>query len=76
MPAAAPEPEAAIRSPCLNICRVAELGGQSWCVGCWRSLQEIAQWRQMTEAERLAVMQALPERQQALTAAGGLPSSQ
>ena len=32
------------------------------CAGCGRTLQEIARWGQMTESERLAIMQTLGAR--------------
>ncbi len=36
-------------SPCMSVCRMAELsidrnGVASYCVGCWRTLSEIATW--------------------------------
>lgn len=50
------EPE----SPCVRICVVhpeARL-----CVGCFRSLEEIARWGRMSAAERRAVVAELPGR--------------
>jgi predicted Fe-S protein YdhL (DUF1289 family) len=32
------------------------------CEGCFRSLNEVAQWSMMSEAQRLAIMAQLPER--------------
>jgi len=32
------------------------------CVGCWRTLDEIARWGTMSHTEREAVMMALPAR--------------
>jgi uncharacterized protein len=39
------------------------------CLGCCRTLDEIANWGAMTDAERGRVMDALPERKRALDVA-------
>jgi predicted Fe-S protein YdhL (DUF1289 family) len=36
------------------------------CIGCCRTLEEIARWGGMEEKERVAIMDALPGRRQAL----------
>lgn len=49
-----------IESPCIKLCVVhpeARL-----CVGCFRSLDEIAGWSRMTPEQRRAVMEDLPAR--------------
>ncbi|MFD2440251.1 DUF1289 domain-containing protein [Paracoccus kondratievae] len=48
-------------SPCIQICQIYADSGL--CRGCLRSLDEIARWASMTEAERLAIMAQLPDRQ-------------
>jgi hypothetical protein len=48
-------------SPCIKICVIDPVSGL--CEGCGRTLQEIAQWAALSEAERLAIMVKLPERQ-------------
>jgi uncharacterized protein len=53
-------------SPCRNICRIDDASG--WCVGCGRSLAEIAAWTRLSEADRAAVVRQLPARQARLTA--------
>ena len=53
---------AAVPSPCINVCRMDERSG--WCVGCFRTLDEIAAWSRLGNAERSALWQQLPERQQ------------
>ncbi len=53
-----------ITSPCVNICRLDAATG--WCVGCGRTGDEIGRWIAVTEAERDAVMAALPLRMAAL----------
>jgi len=49
-------PQAPIATPCQNICKIDRQ--QRFCLGCFRSLGEIAAW------VRLAVMAALPARRQ------------
>ena len=50
-------------SPCVRICTMdAEAG---LCEGCGRTLDEIAGWMRMDEAERQAIMAALPARLEA-----------
>jgi predicted Fe-S protein YdhL (DUF1289 family) len=51
---------AKIASPCLQVCMVD--GRSRHCVGCYRTLPEIARWSRMTDAERDDVMRALPSR--------------
>ncbi|WP_449044618.1 DUF1289 domain-containing protein [Paracoccus versutus] len=53
-------------TPCVNICRIEP--ASRLCTGCLRSIDEIAGWGHMTEAERLAIMAELPSR--ALPACG------
>lgn len=50
----------AISSPCIKICVI---DPQSrLCEGCGRTLQEIARWARLDEAERRAIMATLEER--------------
>jgi predicted Fe-S protein YdhL (DUF1289 family) len=60
---------APIRSPCTNICRIDLATG--WCIGCCRTLDEIARWGATTAADRDAVMAALAERMEALERGDG-----
>ncbi|WP_186418919.1 DUF1289 domain-containing protein [Bosea sp. CS1GBMeth4] len=50
----------AISTPCVEICVIDP--ARRLCEGCGRTLQEIAQWSRLSEAERLAVMATLEER--------------
>ena len=59
-----------VRSPCINICRIDDATG--WCVGCGRTLDEIARWGGTSDADRDAVMAALPERMAMLSRGGDL----
>jgi predicted Fe-S protein YdhL (DUF1289 family) len=51
-----------LETPCVNTCLLdAETG---LCVGCGRTIDEIARWATMSDQERRAIMTALPERMQ------------
>jgi predicted Fe-S protein YdhL (DUF1289 family) len=49
-----------IASPCNNVCAIDPVCG--FCVGCGRSLAEIANWLGMSDADRARVMAELPPR--------------
>lgn len=49
-----------ISSPCVKVCAVDGRSGQ--CVGCGRTLGEIAAWRGLDEARRREIMAELPAR--------------
>jgi len=53
-------PPPAIASPCVKVCVVD--GASSLCLGCYRTLPEIARWSRLTDAEREAIMAELPGR--------------
>ncbi len=53
-----------IKSPCLSICAVD--GRANACIGCGRTLKEIAGWSRMSDGERDAVLRQLPARIAAL----------
>jgi len=50
---------AAVPSPCIDICR---LNAQGLCIGCRRTLGEIAEWPQASDARRLEIVSALQTR--------------
>ncbi len=52
-----------VPSPCINVCRMDAASG--WCEGCLRTLDEIAAWGGLDDAERRAVWLALPVRRAA-----------
>jgi predicted Fe-S protein YdhL (DUF1289 family) len=52
--------EPPISTPCTNVCTIEARTGL--CAGCGRTPAEIARWREMSEAERRAVMSKLPAR--------------
>jgi len=49
-----------IESPCIKICVMDPASGL--CRGCGRTLSEISAWASRLDAERQAIMAALPER--------------
>ncbi|MBY0520135.1 MAG: DUF1289 domain-containing protein [Sphingomonas sp.] len=51
---------AAIASPCVNTCRIDPVSRH--CIGCGRTIDEIARWGSETPQWRAAVMAALPTR--------------
>jgi predicted Fe-S protein YdhL (DUF1289 family) len=55
---AAPSPT--IATPCVLVCTLDDESGL--CLGCFRSLEEIAGWRRFSDARRAALMAALPQR--------------
>ncbi len=50
----------AMESPCNNICTVEPKSRR--CVGCGRTIDEIACWASMTDTERRRIMAELPVR--------------
>lgn len=53
-------PPRAIASPCVQVCTMDDASGL--CLGCFRSLPEIAGWTRLTDARRAALIEALPAR--------------
>lgn len=49
-----------IPTPCIKVCVMNDAAGL--CAGCGRTLDEIARWGTMADAERTRIMAALPER--------------
>jgi predicted Fe-S protein YdhL (DUF1289 family) len=50
----------AIATPCIKVCTLDRSSGR--CLGCGRTLSEIAHWTSMDELERLTIMRDLPAR--------------
>ncbi|MBI1360474.1 MAG: DUF1289 domain-containing protein [Alphaproteobacteria bacterium] len=59
-----------IKTPCIKVCVVDGQSGH--CLGCGRTLNEIARWAVFTEDQREQVLALLPPRIEALKAAGKL----
>ena len=49
-----------MKSPCNKVCVMDAQSG--YCRGCGRTLDEIARWSEMSEAEQRAVLALLPAR--------------
>jgi predicted Fe-S protein YdhL (DUF1289 family) len=54
-----------VPSPCINVCSLDPASGL--CRGCLRTLQEIADWLEMTPDEKRATLRTLALRRAALT---------
>lgn len=52
-------------SPCVQICRMDPL--LELCLGCGRTMDEIARWSKLTDPQRRQVMEQLPDRMKHLT---------
>ena len=57
MPAAPPRP---IATPCVQVCMVD--GESGLCLGCFRTLGEIASWARLTDDQRSTLLADLPTR--------------
>ncbi len=57
----APGTPRSIATPCVKVCVVD--GATSLCLGCWRTLSEIAGWSGFTDAERARITAELPGRE-------------
>jgi len=54
------QPPAHVPSPCVNVCQMDPRSGL--CLGCRRTLREIADWLEMTAEEKLAVLERVAQR--------------
>ena len=48
--------EAAVPSPCIDICR---LDARGLCIGCHRTIDEITEWSRASEARRREILRAV-----------------
>jgi predicted Fe-S protein YdhL (DUF1289 family) len=62
---AQPQSRAAI-TPCVKVCVVDDESGL--CLGCYRTIAEIARWQSFDDSERTALMAALPARRGRISA--------
>jgi len=49
-----------VDSPCVRVCVMD--GDRRYCLGCWRTLQEITDWGSMSDEEQAAVLAQLDRR--------------
>jgi predicted Fe-S protein YdhL (DUF1289 family) len=54
-----------VPSPCHSVCRMN--AANALCEGCWRSIEEIAGWSRMADADKLAVWQRIEARQRVVS---------
>jgi predicted Fe-S protein YdhL (DUF1289 family) len=52
------EADGAIASPCINVCKMEE----GLCIGCLRTLEEIAGWASAGDDDRRAILAAVAQR--------------
>lgn len=55
-------------SPCINICQIDRKSGL--CLGCYRTLDEIAMWSSLKDKDRRAIMDELDARRSTLPETG------
>ncbi len=58
-----------VASPCVSLCEMSR--HNAFCVGCFRTLDEIASWSVLDAQAKRAIVAALPGRRAAAAAAGG-----
>lgn len=57
-------PPVHVPSPCVNVCQMDSRSG--FCMGCARTLDEIASWLEMTPEEKLATLEVVAARKRQL----------
>ncbi|MGR8949921.1 MAG: DUF1289 domain-containing protein [Gammaproteobacteria bacterium] len=63
------ETSVAIETPCVSVCQLNDVdlsNPSTYCLGCYRTVGEIARWGRMTSDERRAIMAGLPQRKEQL----------
>lgn len=50
-------------SPCVGVCTIYKRGEISVCGGCWRTMNEIARWRELDRSARAKVLEACDARE-------------
>lgn len=54
--------DASVKSPCTSVCKMDDRTG--WCLGCMRTIDEIAGWSVLDEAAKRRVCEALGTRRE------------
>ena len=52
-----------VYSPCISVCTISPDSG--YCLGCFRSREEISGWLKLTDEQKLAVIEELDSRRAA-----------
>ena len=55
-----------IKSPCQSICILTDGDDGDYCIGCFRTADEILEWYNFTDEERETITAALPTREDEL----------
>jgi predicted Fe-S protein YdhL (DUF1289 family) len=50
-----------VKSPCIQVCIMDRETG--FCLGCHRTMEELVAWREMSDADRSALVAELPSRE-------------
>ena len=58
-----------IDSPCIQVCQMDE--DSALCIGCFRTLDEIAAWGRASDAAKIAILASVEQRRQELDPWGG-----
>jgi len=58
---------APVASPCIDVCAIDPRTG--WCLGCLRTIDEIAAWGVLDESMKRDVLQSLPARRESVAPA-------
>ncbi len=53
-------PTPGVASPCINVCKMDDTG--AFCVGCFRTIAEIALWSRAPDEQRLKILLAVERR--------------
>lgn len=61
-----PDQKNTIASPCVLVCNIDN--GTGLCLGCARTLDEIARWSSLSDAYKLQILELLPARHRQLQA--------
>ena len=62
-----------MKTPCIKVCQMDPVRGV--CIGCCRTLDEIARWGGMSDSEREEVLSSLPERRASLVNDSSTPEA-
>ncbi len=58
-----------VESPCISVCALDP--GRTFCIGCYRTIDEIKRWREASEAEKQRIKAAARVRYRAANPLGG-----
>jgi len=62
-------PASTVASPCIDVCTIDTRTG--WCAGCLRTIDEIAAWGVLNNAQKREVWKLLSQRRRSVDAASG-----